>query len=582
MSGAATTAADRALAELRRGAAGWRRTAIPERMRLLRRLRDRTLAEAEQLVAVAAAAKGYPVTSPWAAEDWAGGPWALLQHAAGYHRTLHRLHTTGSPVPPGVFGTDTDGRTTVRVFPETGWDRMLLNGLTARVRLRPDVPADQALRRAGSGYRHPAGDGEVAVVLGAGNVAAITPLDMLHQLYGEGRVVAAKLNPVNGYLAPSLRRIFADFIAAGWVRLLDGGAELGDHLARHEQVDAVHLTGSARTYQALMWGDGEAGRQRMREGRPRLRARVTSELGGVSPCIVVPGAWRAADFRHHAALIATSKLNNGGHNCIATQVLVVPAEWDGTERLLAALRSLLRRLPPRPGYYPGTATRLATVRQRYPAAESLGAGGAWLLADGVDGTPEVAPGMADDPLLDAEVFATALGVVRIPASDTGDYLRRATDFANRRLPGTLGASLLVSPETARRYRPQLDAAVRALRFGVVGVNVWSGVGFFLGSVPWGGFAGGAVDPGAGPGGAGSGVGMVHNTMLLEQVEQTILVAPFAPFPRGLLTGSPSLSPAPPYHVGNRTGLATVRRMTRFTARPGAAQLPGIFASALRG
>ncbi|WP_258044485.1 hypothetical protein [Streptomyces sp. SM11] len=68
----------------------------------------------------------------------------------------------------------------------------------------------------------------------------------------------------------------------------------------------------------------------------------------------------------------------------------------------------------------------------------------------------------------------------------------------------------------------------------------------------------------------------------ENVEKTVLRAPFAPFPRGLLTGSPSLSPRPPYHVTNRTGATTMKRLADYATAPSPVKLPGIFASALRG
>ncbi|NML52518.1 hypothetical protein HHL19_18195 [Streptomyces sp. R302] len=70
--------------------------------------------------------------------------------------------------------------------------------------------------------------------------------------------------------------------------------------------------------------------------------------------------------------------------------------------------------------------------------------------------------------------------------------------------------------------------------------------------------------------------------MLEDVEKTVLRAPFAPAPRGLFTGSPSISPRPPFYVTNRTALITIRRVTAFTAAPSLAGLPGIFTSALRG
>jgi aldehyde dehydrogenase (NAD(P)+) len=49
-----------------------------------------------------------------------------------------------------------------------------------------------------------------------------------------------------------------------------------------------------------------------------------------------------------------------------------------------------------------------------------------------------------------------------------------------------------------------------------------------------------------------------------------------------MRGELTLSPKPPWFVGNRTADVTARRLTAFAARPRLRALPGIFASALRG
>lgn len=71
------------------------------------------------------------------------------------------------------------------------------------------------------------GKAAVALVLGAGNVAAITPLDIVHKLYQDNQVVIAKMNPVNDYLRPHFEKVFAEFVDRGWVRFVDGGAAEG-------------------------------------------------------------------------------------------------------------------------------------------------------------------------------------------------------------------------------------------------------------------------------------------------------------------------------------------------------------------
>lgn len=377
------------------------------------------------------------------------------------------------------------------------------------------------------------------------------------------------MNPVNAYLRPHFEKVFAEYVDRGWVRFVDGGAAEGAYLTGHEDIDTIHVTGSERTHDAIVWGTDEQADRRRAEDAPLISKPFTSELGGVSPCIVTPGPWSDADFRFQAEHIVTSKLNNSGHNCIATQVLVVPREWDGTEKLLAEVRKVLAELSPRPDYYPGAADRVAKVTDAHPGAEKLGIDDSCRVL-----VPEI-EGM-DDVMITDEVFASALGVVRLPGADVPHFLAAATEFANDRLPGTLGATLLVHPKTERAHSGAVADAIAALRYGTLGVNVWSAFGFLLGYTPWGAFPGNTRKD------IGSGIGFVHNAFMLEDIEKTVVRAPFAPSPRGLFTGSPSLSPRPPFYVTNRTGLTTMKRLTAYTTAPSAAKLPGIFASALRG
>ncbi|MEU9139360.1 aldehyde dehydrogenase family protein [Streptomyces sp. NPDC048404] len=563
-----TSCLDRALAELRGSAASWAAAPLTERIALLERLLRRVDSGAAELAAAGARAKGYDPGSPWAAEDWTGGPWALAQNAAAYLHVLRRLAAGREPLAAKAVR-ETAGRTRVDVFPATAWDRLLLNGFSAHVWMRPGVTAEETRDRAAGPYRGRPEPSAVALVLGAGNVAAITALDILHKLYAEGQVVVAKMNPVNAYLRPHFEHVFAEFITRGWVRFVDGGAAEGGYLARHEHVDAIHVTGSDRTHDALVWGTDEDAGRRRNEDRPLIGKPFSSELGGVSPCVVAPGPWSDADFRFQAEHIVTSKMNNSGHNCIAGQILVVPRDWDGTEKLLNEIRRVLRALPARADYYPGAHERLEVVLAAHPRAERYGDGCRLLVPD-VTGH--------EDVLVTDEVFASALGVVRLPGATAAAFLRNAVDFANDRLPGTLGATLIVHPRTERSDRAAVEAAVADLRYGTLGVNCWSAVGFLLGFTPWGAFPGHTRQD------IGSGIGFVHNAFMLrdEDIEKTVLRAPFTPAPRGLVTGDPSLSPRPPYFVTNRTALTTVERLTRFTTAPSALRLPALFASALRG
>ena len=138
-------------------------------------------------------------------------------------------------------------------------------------------------------------------------MASLGPRDVLSKLFVEGKVVVMKANPVNDYLVPHWRRALAALIDAGVLRIVDGGAAVGQYLTGHARIDEVHITGSDKTYDAVVFGTGPEGARRKEADEPALDKPVTAELGNVSPVIVVPGKWsirRAAlpgrARRHHA------------------------------------------------------------------------------------------------------------------------------------------------------------------------------------------------------------------------------------------------------------------------------------------
>ncbi|MFD9099153.1 aldehyde dehydrogenase family protein [Streptomyces collinus] len=560
------TTLDRALRDLRRNAPSWAAAQPAERIGLLERLLPKIRDGAAGLAAAGAHAKGYTPHSPWAAEDWAGGPWALAQHVTARLHVLRRLAAGREPLPAGAVH-ERGGRTWVNVFPATGRDRILLGGYRAQVRMQDGITPEQVRHRAAAPYRGGVQHPGVALVLGAGNVAALTATDILHKLHADGQVVLAKMNPVNAYLRPHFEQIFAEYVQRGWLRFVDGGPAEGAYLAAHDDVDSLHITGSDRTHDAIVWGTDDHAARRRREDTPLTDKPLTSELGGVSPCIVVPGRWSRADFRFQAAHIVTSKMNNSGHNCIASQILLLPRSWPGTDILLAEIRRLLHALPARPDYYPGAHHRLQAVLAAHPEAECHADDSRILVPDITDPT---------DPLLTDEVFASALGVVRLPGESPAHFLRHAVDFANTVLTGTLGATLIVHPRTERTHPHAMHDALAELRYGTIGVNTWSGVNYLLGYTPWG------AHPGHTRQAIGSGTGVVNNAFMLQDVEKTVLRAPFAPAPRGLFTGCPSLAPKPPYFVTHRTGRTTLKHLTHVTTARHPVRLPALLTSALRG
>jgi aldehyde dehydrogenase (NAD(P)+) len=562
--------ADAALDALAAAKDRWASLPVARKLAYLDRLGSSVLGAAEDWVAAAVRGKRIPSGSPLEGEEWISGPYAVLAWIGAVRETLRAVAAGRSPLEGFDVWERPGGQVAVRVYPHGVKEQLLLHGYTVEVRMQPEVTVAGLDETVATFYRRAAPRGRVALVLGAGNIASIPPLDLLYKLFGEGEVALVKLNPINDYLRPVFERAFAPLIEDGYLRFVSGGGEVGARLCAHPGVESIHITGSAGTHDRIVYGEGEEGAVRRARDEPVVAKPISSELGGVGPTIVVPGPWRRADFAYQAEHIATQKLHNSGHNCVASQVLVLPAGWPGSDRLLEALRRrMLRDAEPRPAHYRGSEARIAAVLERYPQAETAGSGeAARVLVPDVD---------ASEPYAFAEeLFAPVLATTTLPASDPADFLRRAVRFCNASLHGTLGANLLIHPRTAAALGDALDAAIADLRYGCVAVNAWTGVGYLVPRATWGAF------PGHTYADIQSGVGIVHNALLFDRPEKSVVRGPFRPFPRSLAEGEPALSPRPPWFVTNRTAAVTGRRLTAYVADERLRHFPGIFASALRG
>jgi aldehyde dehydrogenase (NAD(P)+) len=554
---------------------GWARLGVEEKIDLLVRVKRETANAAEGWVRAATQAKGIPDGSALAGEEWSSGPWALLYGLTQYVRTLRQIAADGRVrIEKSAVRQAVNGQLVVDVFPSSLYDRLLLSGVSAEVWMEPDVTPENLDAHVASLYRNPNPVGKVALVLGAGNIASIAPLDVLYKLVAEGQVCLLKMNPVNEYVGPFLERAFQPLVERGFVRVAYGGADVGAWLSSHRLVEEIHITGSARTHDAIVFGAGPDAEARKAKNQPKNDRRVTSELGNVSPVVVVPGPWSAADLAFQAEHLATMKMHNGGFNCVAAQVLVLPETWSGSQALVDALKRTLRSIPNRVPYYPGAGQRQKDAVFAHPEAELLDDIG----SSGVPRTivPSVASGKRDDMCFRTEAFGGVLGETRLPGDDARTFLTNAVSFCNDILWGTLGANLLVHPSTLKQLGDHFERALADLRYGCIAVNTWTGVGFLLSQGTWGAFPGHSLSD------IQSGRGIVHNALLFDRPQKTIVRAPFYPFPRGLAHGSAALLPKPPWFVTNKEAHEVMRKLTNFEANPSPLKLPGIFASALRG
>jgi len=449
-------------------------------------------------------------------EEIGAGPLATARFLRLLLET-HR-HLAAGRLPP-VPGTPSPAG--ISVFPTQSLaDRLLFRGFYARVQVNGDGPLQEPPARG-------PGTACVCLVLGAGNVSSLPATDLLHQVFLKGRAVLLKVNPVMPALLAVFEEVFAPLIEADLLRIVAGGSSTGQYAARHDAVNAVHLTGSGRTAAAL------------RDlGKP-----LTAELGNATPVLVLPGHYTERALREQAENVATMLVNNASHNCAAAQVLVTWRGWSQRLAFLDGLQEVLAELPTRPAWYPGSRERFARFCPE-AAIETEGDRLPWTLVREVG---------EDSPFLREELFAGALGEVTLPAGDQAAFQRDATAFLNERVWGSLGATVLAPPGCDPGY------AVEHLRYGTIGINHWCSLGYAWMSPPWGGYPGGD-----------SGEGFVHNTYCLAAPRKTVLGGPFHSWPK------------PVWFATHRRGTEAMRALSRFYADGRWRHLPAVLWHAAAG
>ncbi|MCG8516615.1 MAG: aldehyde dehydrogenase family protein [Pseudomonadales bacterium] len=554
---ATDTEMDAAIHDLTHGVIRWAGMGLPERVSLLKKTHRSIAKAADTWAAAAIKAKGIP-KGPAEGEEWMSGPYATLSGFGAAIDSLAKLAAGKSPAAGLKARRAPGNRTAFTMLPGSLLESNLLNGFKGELWLKPGISSEAAISGAGLGAKQLNDSGGVGLVLGAGNVSAIGPLDVLYELIAYNRASVLKLNPTFSGLTEAYTAAFEPLIDAGLLRLVNGAADVGQYLTSHPQIDHVHITGSGVTHDMIVWGSLTG-----KDGVPLLNKPITSELGGVSPIIVVPGDWDEEDLQYQAEHVATQRFHNCGHNCIGGQALIISADWPQKEAFLSKLERVIEGLPERTAWYPNTDKKIAEAVAAYPDANRIN-GRLFLKVD--ESTSHDA--------FTTEYFGPVLAYTELPGKGT-EFLRRAVDHSNEKLDGTLGASMIIAPEDRKAMGAAFEEEVAKLRYGTIGINVWSAIGFLIPGLSWGAFPGNTLSD------VGSGIGIVHNAHLLENAERSVVSGPFRPFPRSVLNGEMSLSPKPAWFVTAKSSKGVAERLTRFAASPGWSKLPGIFNQAFR-
>lgn len=546
--------ADRMLTELEAGRDRWVLLSAAQRAQLLRACMPTLLAVTDRWTRIASDVKGYAPGSQGHGEEYLGGTLPVMRNLRLF---AEALEAGGQPTLPKTSQRP-DGQWVARTFPQDAIDKILFAGITCDVWIEPGREPTQ-----GRLYREKAGDkGGISVVLGAGNQSSIPAMDVLYKLVVDGEVCLLKMNPVNEQLGPVIEDAFRPLVDAGYLRVAYGGIAVGQHLTDHAKTHSIHITGSAAAHDAILYGPGDEGAARKQARTPRIAKTITSELGCVSPVLVVPGAWTDAELDYQARHVASMLAYNCGFNCNGARLIVLAKGWALRARFEAAVKAKLAAQPTRRAYYPTAKATWERFTGKYPKHTDLGT-----VSDPSALPWTILEGVADRPgeyALGEEPWCGIMSFVDLDVTTARDYLAAAVPFANDRCWGTLSVNLLVDPRTEKALGADVDAAIAALRYGAIGVNCWTGLNYGLVNATWGAF------PGHPSHDIQSGQGVVHNGLLLDHPQKSVVRAPFV------------MKPTPAWFTDHKNNVALGRAVTRFEAAPRWWKIPGVVLAALKG
>jgi len=540
----------------------WVATDIDERITILDEINRDLIPISDRWVAISIEAKGILTHTHGEGEEW-GTLGVIYSLLGSLRQSLADVKKCGRPQIAGPVVVRSHGQVVAKVFPRTKIESMMFAGLSEEVWMEPGVSIEETFRSQAQIYKDRNSRGAVSLVLGAGNASALPVADILYKLFVANRVVILKLNPVNAYLGPLIEKGLRALISRGFLRIVYGGAVEGSYLCNHPDVDEIHLTGSDKTFETIIFGAGAEGAERKAQRKPLVSKPVSGELGNVTPVIIVPGPWSDDDIRKQAEKVTTWLANNAGCNCLTPRVLVQHKNWAQRETLIKAIGDVMANLETRKAYYPGARERHAAFVSAHPDARQFGDSGQgqlpWTLIANVD------PKSTHDICFNTEAFCSLFAETALEAASIPEFIDRAVDFVNGTLWGTLTASILIHPKSLvdPSIAASLERALMDLRYGTIGINESGATAFSLVRTPWGGFPGHDIYD------VQSGIGVTNNTLMFNKPQKTVIRGPFKKTPDSNL-------------VTFRHFPELQKKFTYYLASPSIWRIPGLVWSVFRG
>lgn len=342
---------------------------------------------------------------------------------------------------------------------------------TGRARNRNGLYVDMAaavfrqyaeLARVDAGRVAPSNDpGQLSMVrrVPYGVVAALVPFNYpllllafkVAPALATGNTLVVKPSPDTPLSLSVLAPVFAEHLPAGVLNTVRGGADVGDALVTHPQVDLVAFTGSTAVGRRIAAGCSATG------------AATHLELGGKDPAIVFPDA----DPELAAEAVVWASFLNAGQVCTSTERVYVHRSLH--DRFVDRAVRLTEKL--RVGDPFDAATQVGPMRSergrqkvldQLAAATAAGAeiliGGEPLDRPGFFLAPAVVTGVDHTmDLLREETFGPVMAVMAFDGEDEALALAADTPYG-------LGASIYT--QTSRL----VERAYRELQVGTVWVN----------------------------------------------------------------------------------------------------------------
>jgi len=512
---------DQTLAVLSAHKDAWATMDIPGRIALLDQIKqDMPRVEGRWVAAGIAAKENQPETLGEAVEWYSLT--AIYRYIRFLRKALQDILQYGKPKIPGKVSTRANGQVVAKVVPYDLKEALTLPGIRAEVWMDPSVSLKDSGIPQASYYQTKEHKGQICVVLGVGNLGALVSGDFMHKLFVEGQVVALKMNPVNEYLGPILEEGFNALIKAGFLQILYGGAQEGSYLCNHPAVDSVHMTGSGRTFEAIVFGPCEEGKQRKQARQPQFTKPFSAELGNIAPVIVVPGPWSEKDINNISARLGSWLVPNSAHNCLSPRLIIQMRNWEHREKLNKGIADFLDGIKTLKAYYPGSFELHQQFMDAHPEALQLGKPQEghlpWTFIQDVDTTN------ADDICFKREPFMSLYSETALEARDVVDFIGKAVEFANETVWGTLVASIVVHPKSMKdpAVAEAVNQAIVNLRYGSIVINNWGALAHYMTITPWGGYPGSDIYD------VQSGIGFVNNPLMFDRVQKSVIYSDFAP------------------------------------------------------